>query len=696
MRADHSRRKSASGFRFIWISALAVMGTLPAAVAEEDNVDQQSQAYQASMTQGDVQRDAKAIQAQLVELREQMRQLMPKDVATVDAAIKKMQTLSQDEMEKAIAALQSASQSKDPAAQIAQIAGAVQTQGNISNELKSVAVDLKMRETLASIGSELSALVRREAGVYSEIKRLGKMQQSPNQLRGQSHERYDLANEDQKGVTADLNLLGKRIDTLTKDITDDTKNGLVQAATVAQEQKLAEAADKAAALTVSGPLNDATTAQVQVIQILVAMEQALSAGSDPIDRIRGLADRLKQAGSDEKSVVDAVMLIGERQAIDRGFRQMQSGLTDEVVAMQFELQPVNNQAAGLLAPAEEASNRSLANFERMWEEHMDARVNTQNALKSIDAAYQLLAQQIARAELNQPQNAAELAKALEDLARQVAQAAMDQARVAQQPSAQPQQQAAMEAKVGDYQQQALPISPEAANSLAQAGTNLQNSAQQSQQQAAQNLAQAAQQLAQQAQAAQQLANAQAQVAAAQAQTAAAQQALAAGQTPQADAQMAAAQQNAAAAEQNAQAAAPEAGQNLDQAQAELGQGQAAAAPADAAAAAEAAAAALAAAADGLRTAAGKMPGMGQGGTQVSEMPEDQGPNSPNNKGNGGGGKSGDDLMGAGANSGPVEVLDGLNPKDRDAIALLQTEKPPREFVPQVQQYYKNIADGAGL
>jgi hypothetical protein len=78
------------------------------------------------------------------------------------------------------------------------------------------------------------------------------------------------------------------------------------------------------------------------------------------------------------------------------------------------------------------------------------------------------------------------------------------------------------------------------------------------------------------------------------------------------------------------------------------------------------------------------------------MMENQGPNNPDSKGNGGGGRAGDNLTGAGSDSGPVEVLDGLEAKDRDAIALLQREKPPREFVPEVQQYYKKIADGAGL
>jgi hypothetical protein len=56
----------------------------------------------------------------------------------------------------------------------------------------------------------------------------------------------------------------------------------------------------------------------------------------------------------------------------------------------------------------------------------------------------------------------------------------------------------------------------------------------------------------------------------------------------------------------------------------------------------------------------------------------------------------DNLAGAGAAGGPAQVVTGLNPHDRDAVTQLQNEKPPHEYVSEVQQYYKNLADGAGL
>ncbi|MEI8342452.1 MAG: hypothetical protein WCH43_13085, partial [Verrucomicrobiota bacterium] len=88
-------------------------------------------------------------------------------------------------------------------------------------------------------------------------------------------------------------------------------------------------------------------------------------------------------------------------------------------------------------------------------------------------------------------------------------------------------------------------------------------------------------------------------------------------------------------------------------------------------------------------AASVLPGNQPGTPSPDGPPQDS-------QGNGGGGPSGDHLKGAGAEGGPAQVVTGLSPRDRDAVTQLQNDKPPREFVSEVQQYYKNLADGAGF
>lgn len=672
------------------------------ALAQES---QQSEAYRASMAQSDVKRDAEAIQAELKALKEQMQQLMPDDVALVNEAIRKLEALSQEEMSGAIGALQDASRSKDAKTQVEKISGALQRQGVVTTGLKKLSVDLQARETIESISKELSELVRREVSSSFELNRLGRIQQAPNDLRNRDGERYQVANEDQKGITADIKLLGRKIENLAKEFAADPHNGLVQAAAVSIADKLQEQADTASALSASGPLSQAVEAQTKVIRTLVGMQQALATGSQPLDRLRDLAVRLERGAANQKEVMDAVMLIGERQDLDRNFKLMQASLGDDVGAVRFELEPLSGQAAGLLVTAGDSVDKSLLNYRRMWEEHMDARVNTKDALTNMLAALQALKDQIAKTEANQPQTPAQLAAQLDQLQREVAMAAMQQAQMARQPQANPAQQQAMLANVNNFQQRALPISPEAAQMLGEAAANVPNASPQAQMDAAVKLAEAARELAKQKAEVAALAQAQAQLEQAEKLAEQAEQKLENNNTAAAANDLAAAQQQAQAAERNAQQANPEAAQAAQQANQELAQAGQKAAQKDAQAAQEktqAAQQAIAQAQQGLAQAMAQTPGMSQmaqamgAGNQVTEADPNQRGKNAQSKANGSGGPTGDNLAGAGDKGGPVEVLDGLTPQERNAVAQLQNEKPPREFVPEVQQYYKNIADGAGF
>jgi hypothetical protein len=96
---------------------------------------------------------------------------------------------------------------------------------------------------------------------------------------------------------------------------------------------------------------------------------------------------------------------------------------------------------------------------------------------------------------------------------------------------------------------------------------------------------------------------------------------------------------------------------------------------------------------------GDAPGQQMNSTQTGEGGQGMANTALAMKGGGaGGGTPGalGNFGGTGGWNGPVQVVSGLSPHDRAAVAQLQNEKPPREFVPQVQQYYKNLADGSGL
>ena len=683
------------------IAALACALALPAMCAGEP-ADHQSDATRAGMLQGDVKRDSAAILSRMIELRDQMRQLMPDDVAAVDRAIQTMQALSRDEMEGAVAALQDASRSKDAAEQVGKIVAALKIQGVVSASLKKLSVDLQARETLAGLAAEITAIIRREVSAFLEIGRLGKIQQKPANFRGRDMERFQVAKEDQKGITADLNLLSRKIETLARDLADNPHKGLAQAAAIPASQKLPESAVLAERFTASGPLNDAGAAQAQIIRILIAMKDALASDPDPAARLRELSARLESVGSDQKEVMDAVLLIGDKRDLSRNFKLMQARLGDELVAVRFEIEPLNNLAAGQLLAAGDFVDKALLNFNRMKEEHMDARTNTGESHRAILVALQMLKEQLAKLEATKPRTAAELAAELDQLQREVAMAAAQQAQAAKQPQVSPSQQQAMQARANAFQQRALPISPSASQKLGDAANQISNPTPESQAAAAQALADAAQELNDQRKEVAALAAADAALAKAQELTDKARQDLENKQTAAAANDLNAAKQVAEAAQKSAAQSSPAAAEAMGQAAQDLAQAEQAAAQTkteSAMAKTGSAAAAMAEARSGLAQAMAQtpgMPGMGQGMTPGAGQGNSPGQDAPNSKGNGGGGGGGDNLIGSGADSEPVRVIEGLNAKERDAITQLQKEKPPAGFGPEVQQYYKNIADGAGL
>lgn len=666
---------------------------------------QQSEAYRASMAQSDVKRDTAAIEAGLIEIRDQMRQLMPEDVGTVDAAIRRIRELSREEMDAAVAALQEASRSTDAKLQTEKIAGALRNQSTVSTALKQLSVNLQAKESMASLAKELTNLVRRQVSTYLEIARLGRIHQVPEDLRNQHQERYQVANEDQKVISADLNLLLRKMDQIGKDFEGHPENALVQAAAVAVAGNLGNSADQATQLTTTGPFREVAPVQEQILRTLVKMQQELASENNPLDKLRAASARLKHAAEDQKEIVNAVQLIGERQDLKRDEKRLQASLGDEVVAVRFEIEPLNNLATDQLLATQEAIDKSLLNFIRMWEEHMDARVNTQEAQRTLDAAIVTLSNLIAQLEKDTPESLTALAAQLDQLQREVATAAMQQAQTARQPlMPQSPQIQAMRDRVNNFQQRAVAISPAAAGLLAAAANQVPTVTPAAQMEAAQKLAEASRELLKQKNEVAALAQAGSEIAQAEDLIEKAQENLEDNKTAQATNQLKAALEKAAAAEKATKNSAPEAaealaeaGEELEKANMDAAQTKAEEAGEKAAAAAEA----LAKAEAGIQEAMARQPGMAQiamkmgAGTEISAENQGNGPQI-DSEGNGGTGPTGDNLTGAGDIGGPVEVLTGLTPQDREAVAAFQSEKPPHEYLPAVQQYYKNIADGAGL
>jgi len=690
---------------------------LHAVSADEPN-RRQSEAYQASVKQDALRTDAAAIKTELASLREEMTQLMPRDVALVDRAFKQLDTLSRNQMDKAVEALRLASRTGDLRSQISSLSGAARDQAAIGTSLKHLAADLQARQSISVINSKLSELLLRQVAARNEIARLGKIEPLPEKLHDRAKLRFEVVSEDQASLSEDIKLVMKQVDDLSQNLPDDSRAAAFKAAAAAHAAKLDETAGSAAKLTHDGPFDQARVCQDAVAKTLVEMEQAMAFGSKPVERLQALLDRLDRIIASHAEVADVAAKTGERHSMPAEMVRLEDRLTDQASALAMEVQALNVNAGGALQQAHEGMDKSLANFVRMWEERIEAQHNTLEALKQLQTAKADLEKQIADATEKTPKTPQELAAVLDTLLHDAIQTAMDQNRVAQtaktpnSPFAPtPAQKQALLNKVGDLQQRAALVAPAAAQDLSSAAAQMAQATPEAQQTAAQDLAQAVQDLTRQLAALtgrtaeqQAIAKAESQLAQAEKNTAQAQQNLQSDQTSAnavndlnaARREVADAQQAAAVAD-----APPDVKQELQQAAQDLAQAQMDAAQqklARAQAAAQAGREAMKQAQQGMQQQAQAMaqaamaalPG-NQPGRQNDAKTAPQG-----SQGNGGGGPSGDFLKGAGAVGGPAQVVTGLNPRDRDAVKILRNEKPPREFVSEVQQYYKNLADGAGL
>lgn len=696
--------------RLLPLSALAIFTAMPA-FAQQRSTERQSETYQASVTQDGLRRDAASVRAELFRVREQMRQLLPEDVATVDRAIQQLDSLSKDDMQRVIDTLRGASRPEALSGEAKALADALRDQGTISTSLKKLAVSLDARQSMEGLTGELHMLLERQVAARNELARLARRDPTPDRLHNHDHERWEVVNEDQRRVSEDLKLILPKIQRLASSLTGPAQERFVKAAGLAHDGKLTALADQAAAATAQGPFDQATGAQGSITSLLVAMETALDDSGRPADRLAALAEKLRKTLEQQQAVTTTIAAFHERQSVEHDTRKLQDTITDQIAVLKAEVQGLNAQAAAQLAAAQDATDAASLHYERMWEERPEAQQATRDAVSDLQAALQAVDKQIAALPKLTPTTAQELDAVLAALLRDTAQASAAAQRNAAAPLPADQQQA-LQRMVDELQQRALPVAPEAAQALNDAANDLHQPGAANQQAAAQQLARAQQALAQQQAALEGRTPGQQALAQAEALTARAQQELAQPEANLGSERTAPAavnaldnvrQEVAAAQRVAAQAGAPaealkdlaEAARDINQAQTDAAQVKLGQAQAEAKAGQQALARAQQGMAAARQAQAQQAAAMLAGqGRDAGQRQNDGG--TPQGKGNGGGGKSGDNLAGAGEAGAPPQPVSGLSPQDRAAVAQLQNEKPPAEYLSEVQQYYKNIADGAGL
>jgi trimeric autotransporter adhesin len=723
-----SLRCSACSIFFPFFSALAQDAAAPV------SSNAQQSAYRSSVAEESVRKQTDKIEAEITELVSELKLngLDDTDLAILSDASSHLQTLSKEDMQKVVNALQTASMATQDKDRQKSLVSAYQKQQTVEIKLKSLAADLAAQQSQKEIPSKLENLIARQSANMRETGSLGSTM--PDQLGGAQKSTHDVVSAEQTAIGGEIDLLGKVLaakpDAPPIEGTPDVSKAVLEAM---NGGTLKDVATSATQLTSAGPFPDAVAKQKAVRDGLTALLRTAISNIDAVSRLEDLKAQLTQILEDQKdlgAVTQQAKLDGTTLA------ERQARISDRTSIADALLKPINQAASGQLDLAQSAMEQSSTALGKA-KNPADTAPQEQVVVDDLQKTMAMLDQQIADAQKQEALSPVDKLAALQQLQNQLDNAQKDPQKTA--------------SDLQKMQQNAAALSPQASNKIADAADEMQKP-QPDQAAANQALAQASAAVQQQekdltkaAQDYQALANASQQLSQAQQAAAAADKSLqdnaanknfteAAHDLTQAQAALAQAQQAAQqvsqqSAQQPGQQASPPAdkqdsppataqsdaqkalGQASDalkeatnqavQAQGQNAQGQDQKAMAAMQKAQAGLAQAMAQAQQQSQQGQGQ--GKGQGQMQAQSKPG-QGPGQPQpgQKNNSPSSQalatdapdSESGLLAGHGGDGVGQVVGGLKSRDRDAITQYQAEKAPPEYAPMVQQYLKNLADSS--
>ena len=644
------------------------------APANAPTSDAQQAAYQESISQEAVRKQADKIRAEIAALLAdaKLNGLDTTQLSDLSAASNNLGDLSRGDMEKVVSALQSASAISADQARRQVLVKALEEQKAISLKLKSLAVSLAAQESEKELPLRLQALVMRQSANLRQTRALSSAAEN------QQKSAHDVVSSEQSTIGGEIGILSKALSATPNPPAAPGGFNLAKAVLDAMNTTgLISAAASATDATKSGAPADGLPKQAAVRDGLITALIAALANADAANRLNDLKSQVHQLYSNEKNLAATTSQSGTDAAT---LADQQFQVSDSTLVVTALLKPVSAAASTEAGNARQAMDDSAQSLQTAG--GASAAAKQQTALDALKKAESLLDEQILAAKKEQQASPADKLAQLQQLSKEIEQARKNSAETPsdlqklQQEALAPSPQAA--AKIGDAASRLNQPQPDTAGAnaaLAQAQAAIQ------QQTAA--LQQAAQAYAALEQAKQQLAQSQQQAAAAQQ---ALQQnnnnnAAAARNLTQAQANLNQMNQTppAGGLPQAAQQAMQQAANALQQAAMQAVQGQNASAQGqtqNAQNAMQQAQAALGQAMAQIQQQAqgGQGPqGQAQAGQQMPTQIQ------PGQAKDGEAPMESNAVLGGSGTGGIGQVVGGLQPKDRDAIKQFQAEKSPPEY-----------------
>lgn len=694
-----------------WVFVLSGILSCNWGLQGQENTNLQTSAYRTSIAQDEVRKQAEEVRASLSLLLQDFYQNQLQSKSSVEAqdVASQLANLNDEQIRPLIEMLREAGMQGDGVG--SKLGSASQTQKKIQVDLKTLENRLTLHINQSATQQRLRDLILRQTSNLRETELLAASGKPANKMSGSLVPLVPMTRAEQEGLRQETGLAVEMMQKIVDTVPAAERKGFAESLQEATRLDLTAFSATASKELAEGKFTEAVKAQKGLLEGLQGMLAKLNADRPLEEKVQAVKDKLQQLATEQKQLAESTKKADD--TTKRDLLEAQSKLTDQVNALQKEALGLNAKAAlesQKATPLMDDAAKTLRETPRFTAAEKNKVAQSQEAaaekLQEASQAMQQQLDQMAAQNNSAPQNVAEALQKMAKLDQQVRTAMAEQQALDQKPeNAAAQQQLAD--KAAALQQQALPMSQEAAQNLGQAAQQMQQNSQKASEslaQASQALQQQMQQMKQMAAQQEQLQNLADQIAAAQANSEKAEQVM--NQQGKADlapaiqemqqAQKALQQANAAAAAvPGAEEALQEAGKKLAESilnAAQVKKEQAAGANTQAQ---EAMQKAQKGVGEAMAQLAASMPGMPQPG-----QPGDSGQSgqsgmvtdgNPSGEGMETGVQSFMANSGAAGTAGQVQA--GLKPQDREAIAMLKKEKAPAEYQGMVQQYLQNLAEG---
>lgn len=681
---------------FLWV--LLVSGFVSRGPAADNGSTQQS-AYKASIKQDEIKNSTGKVRAEMLAvLREmQLNGLLDFKPENIRKAAAELGVVGEEQMQSVVDALKGASLNDDPAAQKRQIVQAYTTQMEITQRLDKLAMQFQRAQARAELGKAARNLLERQMAVQRDTQAL-LSEKKPDGAKAQA------AKAGQAALKSEAAHLLQKIKDAEKILPPGEAAQLAQSRQIAEKAGLEEATDKASQNLSGDQLAAAVKEQEKAKQALSKLVQSMDSNLPAMERLQNMVAELDKVIGEQKATAQETGSETARQDL----KEKQQRLADMTAIAKDQAESINAKAAAELERARQQMEVAAQNMapdadKPKTQDTGIAEKQSRQAVENLEEAKELLEKQMAALAKEQaPKDFKEALADLTQLQNKTMQALVDQT-VAERSTPDAAAQKTMADRLADLQQEAVPLAPDAAEHVGDAVENLNKTAANPAEKTSENLQKALEavqariaETKQDAAAAAALAQMNDSLKAAMESSESADKAMKqAGQQPAASLAQQAASQAQSAADQAQQAgsqeamqAAQAAGQSFQQASQAAQQGNMKAAQA----ANQAGQKALAQAQQAARQA-GMQQSQQLAMMSGKNLPEATSPQDSNGYGDANPAMNTGLLgMGSGKPSAQAQTIGGLNPKDREALALSEQERTLPEFAPMVQQYRKNLAN----